>query len=38
MPDQKKTRRQLLEEFIAKKPEDSFSRYGLALELSLIHI
>jgi predicted Zn-dependent protease len=34
MPDQKKTRRQLLEEFIAKKPEDSFSRYGLALECS----
>ena len=30
--EQKKSRRQLLEEFIAKKPEDAFSRYGLALE------
>jgi hypothetical protein len=34
MTEQKKTRRQLLEEFIAKKPEDAFSRYGLALECS----
>jgi predicted Zn-dependent protease len=34
MPDQKKTRRQLLEEFIAKSPDDTFSRYGLALECS----
>ncbi|HUL16802.1 MAG TPA: tetratricopeptide repeat protein [Terriglobales bacterium] len=32
MPDQKKTRRQVLEEFVAQKPDDSFSRYGLALE------
>jgi len=32
MTEQKKTRRQLLEEFIAKKPDDAFSRYGLALE------
>ncbi|MGB8474801.1 MAG: tetratricopeptide repeat protein [Candidatus Acidiferrum sp.] len=32
MPDQKKTRRQLLEEFVAQKPDDAFSRYGLALE------
>jgi len=32
MPDQKKTRRQLLEEFVAKEPNDAFSRYGLALE------
>jgi predicted Zn-dependent protease len=32
MPEQKKTRRQLLEEFVANKPEDPFSRYGLALE------
>ena len=32
MPDQKKTRRQLLEEFVAKKPDDAFSRYGLAME------
>jgi len=29
---QKKSRRQLLEEFVAKKPDDAFSRYGLALE------
>lgn len=29
---QKKSRRQVLEEFLAKKPEDAFSRYGLALE------
>jgi cytochrome c-type biogenesis protein CcmH/NrfG len=32
MPEQKKTRRQMLEEFVAKKPEDAFSRYGLAME------
>jgi cytochrome c-type biogenesis protein CcmH/NrfG len=32
MPEQKKTRRQLLEEFVAKKPDDAFSRYGLAIE------
>ncbi len=32
MADQKKTRRQVLEEFVAKKPEDAFSRYGLAME------
>ena len=29
---QKKSRRQTLEEFVAQKPEDAFSRYGLALE------
>jgi predicted Zn-dependent protease len=29
---QKKSRRQMLEEFVAKKPDDAFSRYGLALE------
>lgn len=29
---QKKTRRQLLEEFLAKQPADAFSRYGLALD------
>ena len=29
---QKKTRRQMLEEFVAQKPNDAFSRYGLALE------
>jgi predicted Zn-dependent protease len=32
MPDQKKTRRQMLEGFLAKNPDDAFSRYGLALE------
>lgn len=32
MTEQKKTRRQMLEEFVAKKPDDAFSRYGLALE------
>ena len=32
MTDQKKTRRELLEEFVAKKPDDAFSRYGLAME------
>jgi thioredoxin-like negative regulator of GroEL len=29
---QKKTRREILEEFLDKKPEDAFSRYGLAME------
>jgi Tfp pilus assembly protein PilF len=28
----KKTRRQMLEQFVAKQPDDAFSRYGLALE------
>ena len=32
MPDQKKTRRELLEAFVAQKPDDAFSRYGLAME------
>jgi thioredoxin-like negative regulator of GroEL len=32
MSDQKKSRRQMLEEFVAKKPNDAFSRYGLAME------
>ena len=32
MTDQKKTRRQKLEEFLAANPNDAFSRYGLALE------
>ena len=32
MPDQKKTRRQMLEDFVAQKPDDAFSRYGLAVE------
>jgi cytochrome c-type biogenesis protein CcmH/NrfG len=30
--DQKKTRRQVLEEFVEKSPNDAFSRYGLAME------
>ena len=30
--DQKKTRRELLETFVAQKPDDAFSRYGLAME------
>ena len=29
---QKKTRRHLLEEFVAAKPADAFARYGLAME------
>ena len=29
---QKKTRRQMLEEFVAAKPNDAFARYGLAME------
>src|SRR5262249_21268822 len=32
MPDPKKSRRELLEQFVAQKPDDAFSRYGLALE------
>jgi Tfp pilus assembly protein PilF len=32
MDDQKKTRRGLLETFVAQKPDDAFSRYGLAME------
>jgi predicted Zn-dependent protease len=32
MTDQKKTRRQVLEEFVEKSPSDAFSRYGLAME------
>ena len=31
---QKKTRRQMLEEFVAAKPSDAFARYGLAMECS----
>jgi predicted Zn-dependent protease len=31
-PAQKKSRRQMLEEFVAQKPDDAFSRYGLAVE------
>lgn len=33
MSDQQKTRRQMLEEFVARAPGDPFSRYGLAMEL-----
>jgi cytochrome c-type biogenesis protein CcmH/NrfG len=32
MPDQNKTRRQMLEELAAKQPNDAFARYGLAME------
>ena len=32
MTEQKKTRRQMLEEFVAKKPDDAFSLYALAME------
>jgi thioredoxin-like negative regulator of GroEL len=32
MSEQKKSRRQMLEEFVVKKPDDAFSRYGLAME------
>jgi len=32
MSEQKKSRRQMLEEFVASKPDDQFSRYGLAME------
>jgi len=31
MTDQKKSRRQKLEEFLANNPNDAFSRYGIAL-------
>lgn len=32
MIEQKKTRRQKLEEFLAQNPRDAFSRYGIAME------
>jgi predicted Zn-dependent protease len=32
MSEQKKTRRQMLEDFVARKPDDAFYRYGLAME------
>ncbi len=32
MTDQTKTRRQKLEEFLAENPNDTFSRYGIALD------
>jgi tetratricopeptide (TPR) repeat protein len=31
-PPQKKTRRQMLEEYVAAKPNDAFARYGLAMD------
>lgn len=32
MAEQKKSRREMLEEFVEKKPGDAFSCYGLAME------
>jgi predicted Zn-dependent protease len=32
MSGQKKSRREVLEGFVAERPDDAFSRYGLALE------
>ena len=32
MTQQSKTRREKLEEFLAKNPNDAFSRYGIAIE------
>lgn len=32
MSEQSKSRRQKLEDFLAKNPNDAFSRYGIALE------
>jgi thioredoxin-like negative regulator of GroEL len=32
MNKEKKTRREMLEEFVARKPDDAFSRYALAME------
>ena len=32
MAEQNKSRRQKLEDFLAKNPKDAFSRYGIALE------
>jgi predicted Zn-dependent protease len=32
MTDPKKSRREVLETLVAEKPDDAFSRYGLALE------
>jgi predicted Zn-dependent protease len=34
MSEPKKSRRQTLEEFVRKKPDDAFSRYALAIECS----
>ena len=32
MPQAQKSRREMLEQFVAAKPADAFARYGLALE------
>jgi tetratricopeptide (TPR) repeat protein len=32
MPDGQKSRREMLERFVAQNPTDAFARYGLALE------
>jgi len=32
MPQTQKSRREMLEAFVAQKPDDAFARYGLALE------
>ena len=32
MPPSQKTRREVLEQFVAEQPGDAFARYGLALE------
>ena len=32
MPQAQKSRREVLEQFVAQKPDDAFARYGLALE------
>jgi tetratricopeptide (TPR) repeat protein len=32
MPDRQKSRREMLEQFVAQNPTDAFARYGLALE------
>ena len=32
MAEPKKSRRSMLEDFVAKKPDDAFARYGLAME------
>lgn len=32
MPDSQKSRREMLEQFVAQNPTEAFARYGLALE------
>ncbi len=36
MPQTQKTRREILEGFVAANPEDAFARYGLALECAKV--